>query len=420
MNVLLLGNGFDINYCLPTKYINFLHTVAYLGKLESKAPATVGDVFRAPELQSVDEDIKRSYQSYWCYYNEVELEDDAVEQLRRVAHRNIWFGYLSELVDKDIGWIDFEKEIGCVLDVFEAFLKTARTFYVYDEWSKELVACEILERFNFFAIAKESLYSKKSRYIKEEFVSKNPIVEKIEYKDNEKIVKYLEKYLYEFADALKVYLRCFVDNVVSAMSLHGILPAIKAFDFTDTVVTFNYTQTFEHLYDPVEVFHIHGDINSQIVLGLNPSEADYIGSIDTTFLAFKKYYQRAVYHSEDGYLSWLTKRNEAKRNETIRKEAEGDISLLVMGHSLDETDKDILVELFDVVNSITILYHDDSSQRSLTTNLVKMYGRDGFHELRTKKKLRFLSLWDDFTEFLEEREKTHKTAATRFANNWMC
>ena len=285
-------------------------------------------------------------------------------------------------------------------------------YYAVDGWGGSRISCKILDLFNFFAddIANENYTHK----VRKEFVVRNPIVRSVKEINHAKIITYLEKELLEFANALKEYLRCFVDKAVSIMSSHSIIPLIQAFDFTDTVVTFNYTKTFELLYDPVETFHIHGDVNSQIVLGLNPSEADRIESVDTTFLAFKKYYQRAVYHSEDGYLSWLTEWKTAKQKETERTMQGEDISLLVMGHSLDETDKDILVELFDVVNSITILYHDDSSQRSLTTNLVKMYGRDGFYELRTKKKLRFLSLSDDFTNFLEERKSTHGTVAKRW------
>ena len=32
MNMLFLGNGFDLWHCLPTKYENFLHTVDFLQK----------------------------------------------------------------------------------------------------------------------------------------------------------------------------------------------------------------------------------------------------------------------------------------------------------------------------------------------------------------------------------------------------
>ena len=410
MNILLLGNGFDINYCLPTKYINFLHTVAYIGGLQDDNPATVGTVFGATELQAIDEDIARSYQKYAQYYDMVNLGSSVIQQLQNVAHDNIWYEYLSKLVNKDIGWIDFEKEIGNVLVAFGAFRKDGRILYSIDGWCRDRAICKTLEMFNFFS----GQYKYETYRVTDEYIITNPIDKNIKRINHEKIADYLEQKLIEFANGLKEYLCCFVDDVVSAMSAHSETPIISAFEFTDAVVTFNYTKTFEHLYEPAKVFHIHGDVHSRIVLGLNPDESDEIQSIDTTFLAFKKYYQRTVYHCENDYLSWLT---EEKQYKGTRNEDE--ISLLVMGHSLDETDKDILIELFDTVSSITILYHNESSLRSLALNLVKMYGKDAFRELRTKKRLRFLSLSDDFTEFLRERERTYKTATERFVSAWL-
>lgn len=410
MNILLLGNGFDINYCLPTKYINFLHTVAYIGGLQNDKPATVGDVFGAAELQAVDEDIARSYQKYARFYDKVNLESSVIQQLKKVASDNIWFEYLSKLVYKDIGWIDFEKEIGSVLVAFGAFRKDGSIRYSIDGWNGDRTICKTLELFNFF-----SRRCKNETYrVTDEYIITNPIVKDIKRINHEKIADYLEQKLIEFANGLKEYLRCFVDDVVLAMSAYSEIPVISAFEFTDTVITFNYTKTFEHLYEPAKVFHIHGDVHSRIVLGLNPDESDKIQNIDTTFLAFKKYYQRTVYRCEEEYLSWLTEEKQYKGTKS-----EDEISLLVMGHSLDETDKDILIELFDTVSSITILYHNESSLRSLALNLVKMYGTDGLRELRTQKRLRFLPLSDDFANFLEERKRTHKTATERFVSTWL-
>ena len=53
MNILLLGNGFALNYHLPTKYINFLNTVQYLSTSSRVDIHTVGDVFGSPKLQKM-------------------------------------------------------------------------------------------------------------------------------------------------------------------------------------------------------------------------------------------------------------------------------------------------------------------------------------------------------------------------------
>ena len=45
MNLLLLGNGFDIYHKIPTKYENFLHTIEFLKKSYNSDMKTIGDVF---------------------------------------------------------------------------------------------------------------------------------------------------------------------------------------------------------------------------------------------------------------------------------------------------------------------------------------------------------------------------------------
>ena len=62
------------------------------------------------------------------------------------------------------------------------------------------------------------------------------------------------------------------------------------------VFSFNYTNTIETLYASEEkVYHIHGNINDNIVLGVNPDKHDEIENIDTLFIQFKKYFQRVFY-----------------------------------------------------------------------------------------------------------------------------
>ena len=64
MNVLMLGNGFDINYKLLTKYINFLNTVNYISTVTLVDAQTVGDILGAEKLQHMDSDIVKSYNEY--------------------------------------------------------------------------------------------------------------------------------------------------------------------------------------------------------------------------------------------------------------------------------------------------------------------------------------------------------------------
>ena len=58
MNILLLGNGYDLNYKLPTSYRNFLLTIDFLTKHNLENIHTVGDVFGNPDLNTQDKFIK--------------------------------------------------------------------------------------------------------------------------------------------------------------------------------------------------------------------------------------------------------------------------------------------------------------------------------------------------------------------------
>lgn len=74
MDVILLGNGFDLNYNLPTKYINFLNTVHYLCKNKLISVKTVGEIFSNNKLQQIDEGIAKSYKQYQSAYDKTSIE----------------------------------------------------------------------------------------------------------------------------------------------------------------------------------------------------------------------------------------------------------------------------------------------------------------------------------------------------------
>lgn len=391
MNVLMLGNGFDLNYKLPTKYINFLNTVKYISESNLTDVKTVGDIWGAEELQQIDKDIAESYTQHQAVYDSAMLEQDVLNKLSELAKNNMLFSYLLNSFNRDVGWIDFEKEISVVLHAFQILLKNERPIFSKSKFSESKVDQYVISYFNFFyQIANQNIAIDTCR-VNNEYIVTYPQGSNNRVIDKEKIISTLETELINLAEGLKIYLQCFVENVVKDMCKYKSLKPLPALTNAQLVVTFNYTSTYEQVYKGENVCHIHGNVKDRIILGINPDEADDISTVDTSFVRFKKYYQRVMHRSDVDYLEWVTREQQV-------------ISLLVMGHSLDVTDQDIIMQMFDAAKDITILYYSEQSQSALITNLIKMYGKLEFDALRVKKRLRFLPQDADYKGFAEDRQ----------------
>ena len=177
----------------------------------------------------------------------------------------------------------------------------------------------------------------------------------------------------------------FVENAYDLLKKDGTWTRIDFFSHIERVVTFNYTNTYENLYFKNAAFHIHGNTKNEIVLGVNPDQSDNIDTIDTTFVCFKKYYQRTLFDTDVDYLRYIKELIDTKMPYRV----------FTMGHSLDITDRDIIEELFQNASEIVILYHNFDAKKSYIANLIKIFGKDGFDMLKKDKKLSFVSLNDD-------------------------
>lgn len=158
--------------------------------------------------------------------------------------------------------------------------------------------------------------------------------------DKEKVISVLYSELLALSKALKLYLEIFVESTYNLLHKDGTCKRINIFNNVNAAISFNYTSTYERLYFNKSAFHIHGRLTDEIVLGVNPDESDILQSIDTSFIRFKKYFQRALYETDHDYLRCLSDIKNVKQ--TYR--------LIIMGHSLDVTDKDIIYDLFDNAN----------------------------------------------------------------------
>ena len=117
--ILVLGNGFDLSYSLPTKYACFLNTIKSLLGKKPNAYTTVGNVLA--DITD-DPDIANSYKKYKEVYDACELDQAAITSLAEKARNNAWYSYFNKTVlNNNAGWIDFEKEVAYVIDLLKVF-----------------------------------------------------------------------------------------------------------------------------------------------------------------------------------------------------------------------------------------------------------------------------------------------------------
>ena len=394
MNILLLGNGFDLYHSLPTKYINFLSVVSFLANNTAVKVDTVGDVFGNVKLQQLDNGIARSYERYKNAYDRTKLEPSVIQKLVSLGKTNMWFSYLFHSFNKDVGWIDFEKEIAVVVKSFEELLREQGVKILPKTRLSSATTRYLAYMFHFYLDPSyEHNFSSGPWKVNNDYSIEYPLGSSNRIINTEKIIETLVNALTELSDGLQLYLQCFVDNVVCELKTDNQIELCKACLHTNYAITFNYTNTYETLYSQGQTFHLHGNVTDRIVLGINPDSADDLETVDTTFIAFKKYYQRTMYETDSQYLQWLKDRYDSQE----------DCNLLIMGHSLDITDRDILYELIELATDIKILYYDEKAKSQYIANLVRIFGREGFMTLRSQKNLAFLSLNTDFAEFAEER-----------------
>lgn len=392
MNIFLIGNGFDLHHHFPTNYLDFLHTIRFLIEHYDDSFDTVGKILGNPELRGRNSFINECYDKHAHIYDSTPLPTTVAKDIIVKAEKNLWFNYLYQCVPQNIHWIDFEQKILRVLEAFSALFKHESKFsYSENHLTFDFSACppnpedrHILSQFDFFF--EETVESRIGRawmmQIKSAYVTENVVGSGSYHLAIDEIVSNLYSALRELADVLRQYLLYFVDVPAKEYAKLDAKPHWASLPKPNYVYSFNYTSTLETFYSDNVVDHIHGSTNSNIVLGINPDETDELENTDTTFLQFKKYFQRVFYKTDLSFLKKLRASRTTPGN--------NDYKLYVIGHSLDSTDEDIIKQVFDVAKSIIILYHNESSVKNQIKNLVKIYGKSGLDALRDQKNLQFL------------------------------
>ena len=346
----MVGNGFDVECGLPTRYGDFLTFLSAVERLNKNTCDELKDV-------DINANIKDALLSCGKY------------DIWKPVVDNFWYKHFrnSEL---RLRWIDFEFEISKVIQVVENSMDLRR----YSKASMEdYISC--YEGSEIARVMGNTLLMKE--VIEEEVLQNGSkyLVFKYTYRDlRDKLLKDLNALI----EGFEVYLRDFVEriDVTPTDNIRFLMEKMRE-SSERYVISFNYTTTFEGMLKEAgisaEFCYVHGkigDANSKnrMVLGID----EHLGTEGIRnligYAPFRKYNQRIFKRTDSNYMDWI---------DNITEGGMIDRMLYIFGHSLGYTDKDI-IGAFIQANDMrsVIFYHSEDTFVDQVSNLTAIIGMD--------------------------------------------
>lgn len=358
MVILLIGNGFDLAHGYPTTYIDFMKFVRqYRFYLKNN---------------KFMEDL---YKSFFSYLEET--NPDAFHEFDALTKDNLLLTYFFNVIkgSNKHDWIDFENELSKLIQVLDEVDCSSKE--QFDNGLSTFVLTKrqagVLYHLNNLAADGLGNYYITNNYLDDVF--------------NE-----LLSGLKKVRRCLELYLAVFIPYYSNSENCSTIDSVVRVKNRVDRVLSFNYTNTFQSLYeesgDNIEYCYIHGKAvqdhsanDCDLVLGINEYLEDERKDKDNSFIEFKKFYQRILFENDSTYADWI---DEIEEDASIPRRIEKHNFLLVFGHSLDVSDQDIIRDLILSTNTLTFIYcHKDEAKEKYIKNLVKVIGED---ELKKRTK----------------------------------
>ena len=349
MNILVIGNGFDLAHGLHTKYGDFLQFVQFFQMYNESCDAK-------------DTDFNQFFSSL------KEENTEVYNELNDLTSNNRWLRYFISIraerqVEGKEGWIDFEKEISIIIKALDEARKTLQPHFNAGEIEAHLEQWQLNVLYPIIYPDQKTPRCENKSFM-DTFV---PIQKEYFLNDLNKLIRCLEIYLSTYVANEK----CKVLKDINGLKIHRVL-------------SFNYTETFKKNYginseSKMEYDYIHGKAylkssidKCNLVLGIDEYLPDESMNYDNEFIQFKKFYQRIYKGTGCHYVDWIETINTINRSKTGGLPQH---NIYFYGHSLDVTDKDILYKLImaDRFRS-TIFYHSKEALGKMIANLVKIIG----------------------------------------------
>lgn len=341
LDILIIGNGFDLAHGLKTSYKDFLEFC---------------------ELQIKNENSE--------YYD--------------LCAINLWLKhFVTRQIDLGNTWIDLESEI---YDVIK-----------YLHQKKYLNGSNTLASINnkFIQINKSSTdfnFNKFGSFLREphfnEIRSKEgcspqfrPYLYNFYIENSLDLINLLYKQLREFTKLFEKYLLDEILTNIKDVKKYRLMLDSKNNEIP--VLSFNYTDTYEKLYKAKSIYasnflkyvYIHGKVcsgeNCNLVLGTHSFDRkENNKSLPIDLNLFQKHNQRHRYNTIEPYQEFIVQLTDHRR--FIRP------VFHVVGHSLDKTDHKILKHILLAKSNavIKIYYHNEEAQEKLINNITDIIGED--------------------------------------------
>lgn len=416
MDILLIGNGFDLAHGLPTKYTDFLVfckiVLRFMDEIKSDnlelryetlyewwindiryVRKNYVELFRSRigKIKIALEEVLEQENDKIKYINLIDryvrilfFEEKLSKEIIYMIENNFWVGYfLHNSSYQKENWIDFENEISAVIQLLDKDMNNINNV-VSDEKCSEYI-----DSLSFKNIDVEK---KTYKQIRDKLLS-----------DLNKFIRLFEIYLCKYVQMIEIKkISPDIESIIYSGELYDDRED-RYIDKTYTrILNFNYTHVYKWVYlenckkglnEIVDYIHGEVDINNTIesnnmVLGIDEYLSEDRKNKDVEFIGFKKYYQRLHKGTGCKYKEWLDKiirenkglgddRYNTKTNLKGLRKNPPKHNLYIFGHSLDVTDRDILREFILTENVYTTIFYRSLNQKGQQiANLVKVIGQD--------------------------------------------
>ena len=351
-DLVIIGNGYDLHYDLPTNFSDF-----YIS------------------FKDIDIDLN----DYLNKYEDLNKEDvtNYFNTVHNMKESNFFLKYFRNYNDVFLEWNNFENHLKRIIKEFKDILdliksnnyncykvKEGKDYYAIRMQTtifNYVDKCNVYETYLGF---EDSNIFKYIHFCCNNNLKSNDVVSKIN-----KIIEVFPKALYRelqgFSKLFKLYLKTFIK--------HPEKKKINNFVKTRTVLTYNYTNFAEKFFE-ANTIYVHGDLsdNNNIVIGIEDNED--LGGFDI----FAKNVQRA--NCKNKYMINFPPS-----------------SIAFLGHSISELDFDTLRNIKiekKYLENITIFYYakDDLSRVKLASNLKKLYGKKDYDEYMFQNIIEFIPI----------------------------